>query len=91
MWFNFNYPAAISMHFYVERKGKLKCALSEYHCLLYLPVGKITLQPLQEFRDANENIQAPFVLALWIEMSIMSISETQINEAKYSKDTLARR
>lgn len=91
MWFNFYYPAAISMHFYVERKGKLKCALSEYHCLLHLPVGKITLQPLQEFRDANENIQAPFVLALWIEMSIMSISETQINEAKYSKDTLARR
>lgn len=90
MWFNFNYPVAISMHFYVKRKGKLKCALSEYHCLLHLQVGKITLSPLWEFRDANENIQAPFVLG-FLNRGITSISETQIIGAKYSKVMHARK
>lgn len=79
------------MHFYVERKGKLKCTLSEYHCLLHLPVGKITLKPLQEFRNANKSIQAPFVAGLWIEVSTMSTSETQGSGAKYSEVILARR
>lgn len=75
MWFNFHYPAAISMCFYVERKGKLKYALSEYHCLLHLPVGKITLKPLQEFRDANKTFKLPLWLGLCIEVSTLSISE----------------
>lgn len=52
------------MHFYAERKGKLKSVLSEYHCLLRLPVGEIKLKLLQEFRDANKNIQHPFAVRL---------------------------
>jgi len=52
------------MHFYAERKGKLKSVLPEYHCLLHLPVGKIKLKLLQEFIDANKNIQHPFAVGL---------------------------
>lgn len=75
MWFNFNYPATISMCFYIERKGKLKCVLSEYHCLLHLPAGKITFKPLPEFRDANKTLELPLWLGLWIEVSTLSITE----------------
>lgn len=51
-------------------------------------MGKITLKPLQEFRDANKNIPAPSIVGLWIEVSDMSISETQVSGAKYLQSFL---
>lgn len=76
--------------FYVERKGKLKCALSEYHYNIF-SVGKITLKPLQKFRDANKNSQAPSIAGLCIKVSTMSVSETQVSGAKYLQVILASR
>lgn len=59
--------------------------------LLHLPVGKITLKSLQEFRDANKNVQAPSVVRLWVEVSTVSIAETQASGVEYSEIILARK
>lgn len=42
---------------------------------IHLPVGEITLKPLQEFRDANKTFKLPLWLGLWIEVNTLSISE----------------
>lgn len=59
--------------------------------LLHLPVGKITLKSLQEFRDANKNVQDPSGVRLWVEVSTMSIAETAASGAEYSEVILVRK
>lgn len=57
----------IILHFYVERKGKLKCTLPEYHYNIF-SVGKITLKSLQKFRDTTKDIQALSIAGLCIKV-----------------------